>query len=417
LTEAAAASRRPKRDESARTILFLGASVSQLPAIRKARALGLRTVAVDGDPDAVAFAEVDVAETIDFSDVDAVVASARRQGVDGVVAISTDRAVPVAAAVSEALGLPGVDATAAQRMTHKGMMRQRLAEAGIPQPRFTLAGTSDDPASVLAKVGAPAVVKPVDSGGQRGVFFVETAEQLAEALPRSLEFTRVGLAIVERFVPGSELNVMAIVAEGTPYVLTLSDRLRPNGPGFGVGWAHLFPCRFPAVLCERAADVARGAITALGLQDGIAFPQLMVTEDDVLVVEVAARIAAGQMADLVRYGIGIDLVEVAFAQALGNPLRPELVTPRFAQPLAIRFLTADPGPLPKGRLLSVAGLDRVLEAPGVIDAGLYLQPGELINSVQVDADRRGYVIATGTTPAKALELADQAIWRLKVEVE
>jgi carbamoylphosphate synthase large subunit len=70
----------------------LGASVSQLPAIRQARAEGYRVVTVDGDPAAVGFAEADAAQVIDFSDRAAVVAYARRERVDGVVAISTDRA-------------------------------------------------------------------------------------------------------------------------------------------------------------------------------------------------------------------------------------------------------------------------------------------------------------------------------------
>ncbi len=391
--------------------------MSQLPAIRQARALGLRVVAVDGDPYAIAFAEADVAEVIDFSDVDAVVAAARRHRVDGVVAISTDRAVPIAAAVAEALGLSGAHSAAAALMTNKALMRRCLAEAGIAQPRFALLGASDDPAHALEQVGTPAVVKPVDSGGQRGLFLIETADELAEALPRSLAYSRAGLAIVERFVRGSELNVMVIVSDGTPHVLTLSDRLRPEGPGFGVGWAHLFPSLLPQPLLARAADVAREAIRALGLTEGIAFPQLLVTDNDVLVVEVAARIAAGQMADLVRYGVGIDLLKVAFAQALGEPVKPELLEPRFTRPLAIRFLTASPGPLPTGRLLAVTGLDQVLASPGVIDAGLYLQLGEMIRPVQVDADRRGYIIASGSTPTEALAFADDAAEGLKVDVE
>lgn len=403
--------------ESERTVLILGASVSQLPAIRKARALGLRVVTVDGDQDAIGFAEADVSEAIDFSDVEAVIDTARRHQVDGIVAISTDRAVPVAAAVSEALGLSGVGMAAARVMTDKGSMRVCLAEAGLPQPRFALLSADDDAAAALAHVGTPAVIKPVDSGGQRGLFRIETAEELVAALPKSLDHSRTGRAIVEEFIAGSELNVMAVVSEGTPHVLTLSDRLRPEGRGFGVGWAHLYPSLLPQHLIDRSADVARNAISALGLKDGIAFPQLLVSGDDILVVEVAARIAAGQMADLVRYGAGIDLLGVAFAQALGEPLQPELLEPRFTRPVAIRFLTARPGPLPTGRLVSVAGLDEVLAAPGVIDGGLYLQLGEQIKPVQVDADRRGYVIATGANATEALAYADAATGRLKVVVE
>ena len=54
------------------------------------------------------------------------------------------------------------------------------------------------------------------------------------------------------------------------------------------------------------------------------------------------------MADLVRVATGVDLVEVQLRMALGEELPDELVRPRFSQPLAIRFLTAEPGPLPTG---------------------------------------------------------------------
>ena len=61
---------------------------------------------------------------------------ARRHGVDGVLTVSADRAVPVVAAVAEELGLPGIGTETAHLMTHKVAMRRRLAEGGVPQPRF-----------------------------------------------------------------------------------------------------------------------------------------------------------------------------------------------------------------------------------------------------------------------------------------
>ena len=156
---------------------------------------------------------------------------------------------------------------------------------------------------------------------------------------------------------------------------------------------------------------------SLGLRDGIAFAQLLVTEEgEVFVVEVAARIPAGQMADLVRLGTGIDLVEIALRQALGAPVTDDMVRPRFQRPLAIRFLTASPGILPLGQVISADGLDRVRAAPGVLDAGLYIQIGETIRPVQVDSDRRGYVIATAADPRAALELAQAATRHLRIEV-
>jgi biotin carboxylase len=164
--------------------------------------------------------------------------------------------------------------------------------------------------------------------------------------------------------------------------------------------------------------VARRTAGALGLRTGIAFPQLIATPDGrVVVVECAARIPGGQMADLVRHAVGVDLVDLQLRMALGEELPDEVVQPRFKQPLAIRFLTASPGPLPTGVVKRIGPLDKVLAFPGVVQADVYLQVGETIRPVRLDGDRRGYVIATADTNLEALERAEAAARLLDVEVE
>ena len=399
------------------TVLFLGASISQLAAIQRARALGHTVVAVDADPEAVGFAYAHVAEAVDFTDVACVVEVARRHTIDAVVAISTDRAVPAAAAVAEALGLPGIGTQTAHVMTDKGAMRLRLQEQGVPQPPFGLLNGDLDPAWELEAMGTPAVLKPVDSGGQRGVFMISSHAELADRLPETLAHSRNGQAIIERFVDGDELNGIVVVRDGEATLLTLSDRLRPPGLGFGVGWIHLYPSSLDDKAIRAAEQVALDAVRALGVRDGIAFPQILVSRDSqALVVEVAARIPAGQMADLVRHAIGVDLVEIALRQALGTTVSDDMLTPRFQRPIAIRFLTASPGILPTGTVTGIEGLERIRSSPGVLDAGLYFHIGETIKPVQVDADRRGYIITTANDPQAALQLANEASQHLRVQV-
>ena len=399
-----------------RTVLFIGASISQLAAIQKARKSGWRVVAVDGDPNAVGLSAADKGEAFDFSDVDRVVELGQRERVDAVVAISSDRAVPVAAMVAERLGLPGIGVETAVHMTDKAAMRRCLAASGIPQPPFAVVEETEEwriPKNVF-----PAVIKPVDSGGQRGVFVVKDEAELAVRLREALAYSRSGRAIVEQYVTGSELNGIVVVRSGQPRLITLSDRLRPPGPGFGVGWIHLYPSQLDSSALDAAAAVALDAVRALDLRDGIAFPQLLVPddrEDDVMVVEVAARIPAGQMADLVRVGTGVDLIDIALRQGFGETIPDELVTPAFEQPVAIRFFTASPGFLPTGIVTSVSGLDEVRNSPGVVDAGLYIEVGEEIRPVQVDLDRRGYVVAVADDSAAALELANHAAGKLRVQ--
>jgi biotin carboxylase len=399
-------------------VLFVGAGRHQRRAIRRAQELGLRVVAVDRNAEALGLGEADVAEIVDFMDIDAVAEVGRKHSVDGVLTVSADRAVPVVAVVAERLGLPGIGSETAHLMTHKVAMRTRLADAGVPQPRYAAARDIHEAHAALDTVGLPAVLKPADSGGQRGVFRLEGRDDLDAHLHAALAESPTGEAILESYHEGLELNGLAIARDGKVLPLTLSDRLRPPGVGFGVGWIHVYPSRlFSDPLAEAEQSVV-STVHALGLRDGIAFPQLIVGEDDrPYMIECAARIPGGQMADLAWHAVGVDLVEIALRQALGLDVPDELVTPRFQKPLAIRFLTAEPGPLPTGRVRNVGPLDKVLAFPGVVQADVFLQKGEVIRPVRLDGDRRGYVIAVGDTNVEALQRAEAAATLLDVDVE
>jgi biotin carboxylase len=400
-----------------KTVLFVGAGRHQRRAIGRAQELGLHVVAVDRDPDALGLQAADIGEVVDFQDLAGVIDVARRHSVDGVLTVSADRAVPIVAAVAEELGLPGIGTKVAHLMTNKIAMRRRLAEEGVPQPRFAGARDLASARAAAETVGFPAVLKPADSGGQRGVFRLESMDDLEAHLHAALAESAGGEVVLEHFHEALELNGLVLARGGEVSTLTLSDRLRPPGIGFGVGWIHVYPATIFADTLAEAEFVAAHATKALGLRDGIGFPQLLVTDEGVLVIEVAARIPGGQMADLAFHAVGVDLVEVVLRQALGEEVPDELALPRFQQPLAIRFLTASPGPLPTGRVTAIGSLDPVLAAPGVVQADTYLEVGETIRPVRLDGDRRGYVIATADTSVEALQRAEDAARLIEVTVE
>jgi biotin carboxylase len=400
-----------------KTVLFIGAGRHQRRAILRAKELGLRVAAVDRNADALGLAEADIARVVDYADPKAVLRAVKRINIDGVLTVSADSAVPVVAAVAEARGLPGIGVETAHLMTNKIAMRRRFAETGIPQPRFAALRKLSERHRALDEVGLPAVLKPADSGGQRGVFQVQSMDDVEAHLHEALAISPTGEAILEEFVDGTEMNGIVIARRGEPIPLTLSDRLRPPGIGFGVGWIHVYPATVYGYMLEESERIASSAVKALGLENGIAFPQLIAAPGGrIVIVECAARIPGGQMADLVRHAVGVDLIEVQLRFALGEELPDELVLPRFKQPLAIRFLTAEPGPLPTGRVVRVGSLEKVLAFPGVVQADTYLQVGEVIRPVRLDGDRRGYVIAVADTNLEALERAEAAARLVDVEI-
>src|ERR1700693_6394331 len=97
---------------------------------------------------------------------------ASRWPVDAVVGVD-EGSVVTAATVAERLRTPTrnpLEAVAATR--DKRLLRQRLTEHGMPQPRFVAldvdAGAADID-SAISTVGLPCVIKPVDLAASRGV--------------------------------------------------------------------------------------------------------------------------------------------------------------------------------------------------------------------------------------------------------
>src|SRR5262249_7151169 len=251
-----------------------------------------------------------------------------------------------------------------------------------------------------------------------GLYLVHSDDELAAQMALTIAASPSQQAIVERFHEGREINTLLVARDDDVHLITASDRLRPQGVGFGVALAHVYPSTLFGDALAEIERVAVASVHAIDLRNGIAYPQLLLTPGDgVQIVEIAARIPGGQMVEVPRYGVGIDLVEVAVLQALGEPVPDELVTPRYHHPVAIRFLTARPGPLPTGVVQEVGTLDRARAFPGIERVETWIEPGETIRPVQTDADRRGYVIAAGATNLEALERADAAAGLIDVLVQ
>ena len=224
-----------------KTVLVVGAGRYQRSVIRRARELGLRVVAVDRNPDAPGLLMADVPRVVDFASPDAVLEQVRDLGIDGVLTVQAERAVPMVAALAESLELPGIGVDAARLLTNKLAMRTRLAEAGLPQPRFATVRTAEEARRAATEIGFPAVLKPADSAGQVGLARIMSADDAEESLPGAVAASPSGEAVLEEYVEGMEMNGIVVVQDGDVLATVLCDRLRPPGRGFGVSWLHVYP--------------------------------------------------------------------------------------------------------------------------------------------------------------------------------
>ena len=67
-----------------KTVLIAGAGANQIGIIQRAREMGLRAVALDGNPEAAGFAHADAVETGDLRDGNVVAEAAAKHGASGI---------------------------------------------------------------------------------------------------------------------------------------------------------------------------------------------------------------------------------------------------------------------------------------------------------------------------------------------
>ena len=326
---------------------------------------------------------------------------AAAEELNGVIAPGIDWPVAIAARVAARLGLqhPLSPETAALAVS-KQRQRQRLEEQGVPQPRWRLVTEAPDDLEL------PVVVKPPDRQGQKGLTLVREPEGLAAAVATAVTASRTNVALVEELVDGPEMTVNAFSTGGVFHPLTVTDRLTATDEAaFGVALAHAWPSEHDS---DGAIEVARAAATALGIENGPTYTQVVLGPDGPKVMEIAARLGGGHDAELCEAALRIDLNGLALSAALGEPLEVPRPEPRGGA--VVRFLVSPPGSLE-----SVQGIEEARAQDGIVGARVYRRPGWVFPPLRRGSDRAGYVLATGNSRDDALAKADRAAELIRFE--
>ncbi len=395
-------------------MMILGASELQIPAIKKAKELGYQIILVDYNENAPGFALADVKLVVSTLDQEAVLREALRLQPDVVITSTSDGPVRTAAYVNEKLGKrPDLSYENAQCATIKSKMRDRLKECGVPIPKYFAAEDFETFRDAVNALGGHCIVKPADNAGSRGVVLLEVAPQenldeMTERIYRySRENSRGGTVMVEEVMEGPEVSVEALVIEGEPHIITVTDKYITPPPYF-VELAHCEPSILDGNVVDEIKAVAAQAIKAIGIENAPAHVEIKVTKDGPKIVELAARLGGDFITSkLVPLSTGIDLVGASVLLATGE--KPNLTSKR-QQGAAIHFIHADEEGILSEIVLPETG------RTGVEEIVLYKKPGEKVNGTRSSNDRLGHVITTGATAQEAKALGENILAQMKVRV-
>jgi len=416
-------------------IMILGAGVMQLPAFEAARRRGWESIAVDGNPRAPGVELADHFREIDLKDTEGILAAAEEEaagaGLHGVFTVGTDFSYPVAV-VAKRLGLTGTSPESAERASDKVLMRRSLARAGVPVPGFleivaeaaANGGAGDGrrvrdgatltprqaPEAVRNRAFLPAVVKPVDNMGARGVRRVDDAAELEQAIRDALAHSRSGRAIVEELIPGREYSIDALVLGDQVHVTGVAER-HVYFPPYFIELGHTLPALLEDADRQELEDTFRRAVHALGIRNCAAKGDVFLGPSGAVIGELAARLSGGYMSGWTFPGAtGLALVEEGMRLALGEA--PGDLQPRRRRTSAERAAVSIPG-----RARRLHGVARARSVEGVSELFIRVSPGDHVQMPRNNTEKIANIIATRDRDPDARRAAEDAVSRLLLELE
>lgn len=388
-------------------LMIMGAGIYQVPLIKKAKEMGIYTIAVSipGNYPGFAFADKVIYEnTVDY---ERILEVAKEEKIDGIVTAGTDVAVITIGKVCDELGLAGISFEAAKIASNKILMKRKYEEYGVRTARFREIGFDEDLNEKIQGMNFPMIVKAVDSSGSRGITRVNSADEFENALKAVKSVTRTDHYIVEEFIEGKEFGAQAFVQNGKlKFAIPHGDYVFQGDTGVPIG--HFAPYELSKDIIDDAEEQLEKAIKAMGLNNCAINADFILKDDKTYVLELGGRSGATCLAELVSIYYGFDYYEKLIRAALGEDVEfPQ----NHAVPNASMLLRSDKD----GVIRSITNNN--VEDENICEIQFDYKVGDEVKKFHVGPHRIGHIITKGETLDQAVEKLHEALENIIIEVE
>jgi biotin carboxylase len=401
-----------------KTLLIISGGLEAIPGIICAKKMGLHVVVSDGNPHAPGFEFADDFIIESTYDVVATTNESKKYNdkvrtIDGVISVAADVPLTVATIASE-LGLPGIPIETAKLASDKLSMKEHFSKRGIPIPWFKFVESIDELNTLISERGFPLVIKPVDSRGARGVLKITPEVELEWAFNHAKTYSPTSRVMVEEYLEGPQYSTESVLTKDwcmTPGFCERNYDLLESLNPYVIEDGGQQPSIIPENDKNLIIKTAERAGMEMGIINGIAKGDMVLTKNGPKVIEMAARLSGGWFStDQVPLATGVDLVSIAIKIALGQYITPEEATPKFFKGVAIRYFFP-----PQGKVIFIKNKEKFSNISWVHKLEIFTKQGDYIESITNHTKRAGFVITTGRSRNEAVQRAQEVINTVKIE--
>ncbi|WBW98864.1 ATP-grasp domain-containing protein [Oceanirhabdus sp. W0125-5] len=372
-------------------LMLLGSSKAQLNTIKKIQNLGHEVIASDYHETSVGkniANDTWLASTFDYAET---LKGAVAKSIDGIMTMGTDQPVLTVAKVANTLNLPYfLDIDTALSVTNKAIMKQKFIDYQIPTTNYVLYEPSNP--SVLEKVKFPAVIKPLDSQGQRGIYVVNSIDEIQTLYSDVISYSREKSILIESYYANDEITISGWVEAGELKVLTITDRVTFDSKDeIGICLSHEFPSKHTKEYGQAIVHLSKKIVKDFKIQSGPIYFQFFIGEEGLKVNEIACRIGGAYEDEFIPYLTGVDLLHMTIMGSLGidystdNLINHDVFS--INKHLSVQLFFSNPC-----KICDMPTEDEIRKLEGVVNVGFNYHVGDTIPKISNATQRIGYVI-------------------------
>ena len=306
-------------------LLLLGGASYLLPVIREAQAMGIHVITCDYLPDNIAHKYSDEYRDVSIIDKDAVLEAAKELRIDGIMSFACDPGVTTAAYVAEKLSLPFAGSyESVCILQNKARFRDFLREHGFNVPWSYSFRSVAEAVENADKLAYPAIVKPVDSAGSKGVSRIDSASELPSAVECALSYSFSDTVIVEEFLEkeGASSDTDSFSVDGVLRYASFDDQLfdaaadNPYTPA-----AYCWPSSMPDWAQKELRGELQRLITLLELKTSVYNIETRLCKNGkTYIMEMSPRGGGNRLCEVLYRASGVNLIRNAVRAAVSLPV-------------------------------------------------------------------------------------------------
>jgi biotin carboxylase len=392
----------------------IGGAELQIPLIKEAHKLGLKTIVSDLNTECVAKEITDIFVHLDIFDIEAHIDYAKKSNLNiiGILAAGID--VPeTMAAMNEALGLKGVSLETALLVKNKDLFRVKLQELNYPMPVFKIINKTNIASlkSILETMPYPLIVKPTNNCGSRDMkIFNKNSQELEHFIED--KFQKYGLLLVEEMWIGKEQTVECLVdINGKFHNGFITDRNFTFKNGYPIETGLIHPSQLDNEKQKSLFALAKQISEDLKIEAGAVKLDTIYTKDGPRIIELTLRHSGGfDCQYLVPHSTGKNILKAAILTATGEEFNPSLLKNTLH-----KFGTTGSIWPKSGKIVNISGVNEARKIEGVEKIIILKKKGEEIREYIDCAARVVYIICSGKSLHKAKESLAKAQNIIKIE--